>query len=158
MHDSLRSKRAYCFGVKKEEQESKTVRKMAHFLTLVPFLAPSEAKIPFLCLSLLRNQMETLASQAMCTIKGTESMLFCYRRNTNESNCKLFVLLTAILALLAILTIQHGIILPQYLLQKQKKLNEKRPNYSKSRNFLSLETVTLENKAGVSYRYQLGRS
>ena len=125
---------------------------MAHVLTLVPFLAPSKPKIPFLCLSLLQNQMETLATQAMCPIKGTESMLFFYRRNTNESNCELFVLLTAILALLAILTIQHSIILPQHLLQKHKKLNEKRPNYSKSRNFLSMETVTLENKAGVSCR------
>ena len=96
--------------------------------------------------------MESLATQAMCTIKGTESMLFCYRRNTNESNCELFVLLTAILALLAILTIQHGIILPQHLLQKHKKLDEKRPNYSKSRDCLSMETVTLENKAGVSCR------
>ena len=53
--------------------------------------------------------------------KGTESMLFCYTRKTNESNCELFVLLTAILVLLAILTIQHGIILPQHLLQKHKK-------------------------------------
>ena len=98
--------------------------------------------------------METLVThaQAMCTIKGTESMLFCYRRNTNESNCELFVLLTAILALLAILTIQHSIILPQHLLQKHKKLNEKRPSYSKSRDCLSMETVTLENKAGVSCR------
>ena len=128
------------------------MRKMAHVLTLVPFLAPSKPKIPFLCLSLLQNQMESLATQAMCTIKGTESMLFCYRRNTNESNCELFVLLTAILALLAILTIQHGIILPQHLLQKHKKLNEKRPSYSKSRDCLSMETVTLENKAGVSCR------
>ena len=42
--------------------------------------------------------------------------------------------------------------------RKHKKLNEKRPNYSKSRDCLSMETVTLENKAGVSYRYQLGRS
>ena len=131
---------------------------MAHFLTLVPFFAPSKPKIPFLCLSLLRNQMETLSTQAMCTIEGTESVLFCYRRNKNESNRELFVLLNAILALLAILTIQHGIILPQYLLQKHRKLNEKHPDYSKSRNFLSMETVTLENKAGVSYRYQLGRS
>ena len=130
------------------------MRKMAHVLTLVPFLAPSKPKIPFLCLSLLQNQMETLVThaQAMCTIKGTESMLFCYRRNTNESNCELFVLLTAILALLAILTIQHSIILPQHLLQKHKKLNEKRPSYSKSRDCLSMETVTLENKAGVSCR------
>ena len=131
---------------------------MAHFFTLVPFLAPSKPKLTFLCLCLLRNQMKTLATQAMCTTKGTESMLFCYTRNTNESNCELFVLLTAILALLAILTIQHGIILPQYLLQKHRKLNEKHRDYSKSRNFLSMETVTLENKAGVSYRYQLGRS
>ena len=130
------------------------MRKMAHVLTLVPFLAPSKPKIPFLCLSLLRNQMESLAThaQAMCTIKGTESMLFCYRRNTNESNCELFALLTAILALLAILTIQHSIILPQHLLQKHKKLNEKRPSYSKYRDCLSMETVTLENKAGVSCR------
>ena len=74
------------------------------FFTLVPFLSPSKPKIPYLCLSLLRNQMETLVTQAMCTIKGTESMLFCYTRNTNESNCELFVLLTAILTLLAILT------------------------------------------------------
>ena len=128
------------------------MRKMAHFFTLVPFLAPSKPKLTFLCLCLLRNQMKTIATQAMCTIKGTESMLFCYRRNTNESNCELFVLLTAILALLAILTIQHGIILPQHLLQKHKKLNEKLPSYSKSRDCLSMETVTLENKAGVSCR------
>ena len=70
--------------------------------------------------------MKTIATQAMCTIKGTESMLFCYTRNTNESNCELFVLLTAILALLAILTIQHGIILPQHLLQKHKKTERER--------------------------------
>ena len=125
------------------------------FFTLVPFLSPSKPKIPYLCLSLLRNQMETLVTQAMCTIKGTESMLFCYTRNTNESNCELFVLLTAIVTLLAILTIQHGIILPQHLLQKHKKLNEKRSNYSKSRDCLSMETITLANKAGVSYRYKL---
>ena len=134
------------------------MRKMARFFTLVPFLAPSKPKLTFLCLCLLRNQMKTIATQAMCTIKGTESMLFCYTRNTNESNCELFVLLTAILALLAILTIQHAIILPQHLLQNIKKLNEKRSNYSKSHNFLSMETITLANKAGVSYRYQLGRS
>ena len=94
---------------------------MARFFTLVPFLAPSKPKLTFLCLCLLRNQMKTIATQAMCTIKGTESMLFCYTRNTNESNCELFVLLNAILALLAILTIQHAIILPQHLLQKHKK-------------------------------------
>ena len=125
------------------------------FFTLVPFLSPSKPKIPYLCLSLLRNQMETLVTQAMCTIKGTESMLFCYTRNTNESNCELFVLLTAILTLLAILTIRHGIILPQHLLQKHRKLNEKRYNYSKFRDCLPMETITLANKAGVSYRYKL---
>ena len=125
------------------------------FFTLVPFLSPSKPKIPYLCLSLLRNQMETLVTQAMWTIKGTDSMLFCYTRNTNEGNCELFVLLTAILTLLAILTIRHGIILSQHLLQKHRKLNEKRYNYSKFRDCLPMETITLANKAGVSYRYKL---
>ena len=49
----------------------------------------------------------------------------------------------------------YGIILPQHLLQKHKKLNEKRSNYSKFRDCLSMETITLANKAGVSYRYKL---
>ena len=71
--------------------------------------------------------METIATQAMCTIKGIESMLFCYRRKTNESNCESFVLITAILTLLAILTIQHGIILPQHLLQKHTKTEGETP-------------------------------
>ena len=35
-----------------------------YFLALVSFFARSKAKIPFLGLSLLRNQMETLAEQA----------------------------------------------------------------------------------------------
>ena len=84
------------------------MRKMARFFTLVPFLAPSKPKLTFLCLCFATQAMlryAGYATQAMCTIKGTESMLFCYTRNTNESNCELFVLLTAILALLAILTI-----------------------------------------------------
>ena len=36
------------------------------FLALVSFLARSKPKVPFLGLSLLRNQTETLATQAMC--------------------------------------------------------------------------------------------
>ena len=36
-----------------------------HFLALVSFLARPKARIPFLDLSLLRNQTETLATQAM---------------------------------------------------------------------------------------------
>ena len=36
-----------------------------HFLALVPFLARRKQKIPFLGLSLLRNQTETLATQAI---------------------------------------------------------------------------------------------
>ena len=70
-------------GAKNEEQESKTMRKMAQvkergggeplgsisspsflFLALVSFLARPKPKIPFLGLSLLRNQTETLATQA----------------------------------------------------------------------------------------------
>ena len=35
-----------------------------HFLALVSFLARPKPKIPFLCLSLLRNKTETLATQA----------------------------------------------------------------------------------------------
>ena len=35
-----------------------------HFLALVPFFARSKPKIPFLGLSLLRNQTETLSTQA----------------------------------------------------------------------------------------------
>ena len=45
-----------------------------HFLALVPFLARSKPKIPFLGLSLLRNQMGMLATQ-------------CYS-NTVQSNIK----------------------------------------------------------------------
>ena len=81
---SLRSKR---FWAKNEERELKTARKMSqlkerggggeerflpspsssplfHFLALVWFLARSKAKISYLGLSLLRNQTETLATQA----------------------------------------------------------------------------------------------
>ena len=36
-----------------------------HFLALVSFLAQPKAKIPFLSLSLLRNQTEMLATQAI---------------------------------------------------------------------------------------------
>ena len=35
-----------------------------HFVALVSFLALPKPRIPFLCLSLLRNQAETLATQA----------------------------------------------------------------------------------------------
>ena len=61
-------------GAKNEERESKTARKMAqvksgegphfHFLALVSFLARPKPRIPFLGLSLLRNQTETFATQA----------------------------------------------------------------------------------------------
>ena len=76
-------------GAKNEERESKTERKMAqvksgegphfHFLALVSFLARPKPRIPFLGLSLLRNQTETFATQAknlnenvivMCFHKG----------------------------------------------------------------------------------------
>ena len=47
-------------GERSEERESKTARKVA----LVSFLARSIQKVPFLGISLLRNQTETLATQA----------------------------------------------------------------------------------------------
>ena len=76
-------------GEKNEERESKTARKMAqvkergggeevsflpfhlplfHFLALVSFLAWSKPKVPFLSISLLRNQTETLATQAKIAV------------------------------------------------------------------------------------------
>ena len=45
------------------ERESKTVRRLA----VVPFLARPKPKIPFLGLSFLQNQTETLATQASDT-------------------------------------------------------------------------------------------
>ena len=36
-----------------------------HFFALVSFLARPKPRIPFLCLSLLRNQTETLATQTI---------------------------------------------------------------------------------------------
>ena len=71
------------------ERESKTARKVAqvkergggeevsflpfplplfHFLALVSFLAWSKPKVPFLGISLLRNQTETLATQAKIAV------------------------------------------------------------------------------------------
>ena len=73
---------------KNQEQESKTARKMVqvkergtglpfprpsplfHFLVLVLFLARSKPKIPFHGLFLLRNQTETLATQAKLQQNG----------------------------------------------------------------------------------------
>ena len=50
-----------------------------HFLALVSFLARSKLRIPILGLSLLRNRMETLATQAIFGV-------FCWfqRRFTNQ--------------------------------------------------------------------------
>ena len=46
-----------------------------HFLALVSFLARSKPKIPFLGLSLLRNQTDTLATKASVgCLGGTEGM------------------------------------------------------------------------------------
>ena len=42
-----------------------------HFLALVSFLARSKPKVPFLGISLLRDQTETLATQAKCNLKDT---------------------------------------------------------------------------------------
>ena len=94
----------------------------------------------------------TLATQVMCTLKGTESMLFCYRRNTNEGICQLLILFYSLQFQLYQLYSLYSMALPQHPLQKYRKLKENRPNYSKYRDCLSMETVTLENKAGVSCR------
>ena len=50
----------YGLGEKNEERESKTARKVA----LVSFLARPKPKVPFIGISLPRNQTETLAKQA----------------------------------------------------------------------------------------------
>ena len=42
-----------------------------HFLALVSFLAQSIPKVPFLGISLLRNQTETLATQAVSVPENT---------------------------------------------------------------------------------------
>ena len=48
---------------------------LVHFLALVSFLARSKPKVPFLGLSLLRNQTETLATQASVgCLGGTEGI------------------------------------------------------------------------------------
>ena len=52
-----------------------------HFLALVPLFAQPKLKIPFLCLSSLRNQTETLAIQASahtCTVYD-----ICQQTSTN---------------------------------------------------------------------------
>ena len=51
-----------------------------HFSALVSFLARPKPKIPFLCLSLLRNQTETLATQANVELTGVP-------RNDPRNHC-----------------------------------------------------------------------
>ena len=61
---NLRSKRFRAvLGAKNEERESKTAQKIA--------LARPKPKIPFLSLSLLRNQTETLATQTRILSKDS---------------------------------------------------------------------------------------
>ena len=59
-------------GAKNEEQESKTVRKLAQVKerVLVSFLARSKPKIPFHGLFLLRNQTETLVSKSKIVLSN----------------------------------------------------------------------------------------
>ena len=141
------------FWSKERGTRVKDRAKNGAFFTLVPFLSPSKPKIPYLCLSLLRNQMETLVTQAMCTIKGTESIIFLLY--TKYKRKQLWTFCFTHCNFNSTSYTHYGIILPQHLLQKHKKLNEKRSNYSKFRDCLSMETITLANKAGVSYRYKL---
>ena len=50
-------------GTKVKDRE-KSGASISHFLALVSFLARSKPKVLFLAISLLRNQTETLATQA----------------------------------------------------------------------------------------------
>ena len=50
-------------GTRVKDRE-KSGASIFHFLALVSFLARSKPKVPFLGISLLRNQTETLATQA----------------------------------------------------------------------------------------------
>ena len=49
---------------KRFKDREKSGASIFHFLALVSFLARSKPKVPFLGISLLRNQTETLATQA----------------------------------------------------------------------------------------------
>ena len=69
-----------------------------HFLALVSFLARPKPKIPFLGLSLLPNQTETLATQAiffLINILGSDFnqyQMYChYRISSNNSRGRLFL-------------------------------------------------------------------
>ena len=69
MEDTTATLHPCGLGAKNEEQESKTVRKMGHFLALVPFFARPKLKIPFLVVPwsfFAPSQTETLATQATC--------------------------------------------------------------------------------------------
>ena len=58
------------------------MRNESHFLALVSFLARSKPKVPFLGLSLLRNQTETLATQANTSFSLTCLVTIQISRNT----------------------------------------------------------------------------
>ena len=74
---SLRTKRFRAVS----ERESKTVRKLA----VAPFLARPKPKIPFLGLSFLQNQTETLATQASDTWQ--RQIASCVLENFCENLC-----------------------------------------------------------------------
>ena len=71
--NGLRSKRFRAVSrVKDRAKNVPTPFPLFHFLALVSFLARPKPRIPFLGLSLLRNQTETLATQAR-TLKAAVS-------------------------------------------------------------------------------------
>ena len=57
-----------------------------HFLALVIFLTWSKPKIPFLGLSLLRNQTKTLATQASSSV-----VYYCDRKTSLHNTCYFFM-------------------------------------------------------------------
>ena len=155
MHDSLRSKRFHVVSEQWTRNKSQRPCEKWRIFYSCSISLSVKAKNP-LPLSFFAPKPNGNACYAgYVHDKGYRVYAFLLYTKYKRKQLWTFVLLTAIVTLLAILTIQHGIILPQHLLQKHKKLNEKRSNYSKSRACLSMETITLANKAGVSYRYKL---
>ena len=71
-------------GGGEERKETPSLSPHFLFLALVSFLARPKPRIPFLSLSLLRNQTETLATQAISL--GTAAIP---RRNEKQKLCKI---------------------------------------------------------------------
>ena len=92
MHDSLRSKPFRAVSEQRTRNESQRLRENGAFFDSRSISCAVKAENPVPRSFFAPKLNGTLATQAMCTLKGTESMLFCYRRNTNEGICQLLIL------------------------------------------------------------------